>query len=137
MPKKIITSVIISVIAYLAIAVLTGAIQVLPTGPNEFIVLIVLLLATVAASLGSAASNQSATASTGGNAGAGTETGTVKWFNMKKGYGFITRDQGDDVFVHFRNINGEGRRGIKDGERVQFVVVDGDKGLQAENVDPV
>ena len=60
--------------------------------------------------------------------------GTVKWFNVKKGYGFITRDQGNDIFVHYRNIEGSGRRSINDGERVSFIVVDGDKGLQADEV---
>ncbi|MCH7741102.1 MAG: cold-shock protein [Proteobacteria bacterium] len=63
-----------------------------------------------------------------------SETGTVKWFNVKKGYGFITRDQGDDVFVHFRNIEGDGRRSISEGQRVTFIVVPGDKGLQADQV---
>ena len=62
------------------------------------------------------------------------ESGSVKWFNVKKGYGFITRDQGDDVFVHYRNIEGDGRRSVRDGERVTFIVVNGDKGLQAEEV---
>lgn len=65
------------------------------------------------------------------------ELGTVKWFNVKKGYGFITRDQGEDVFVHFRNIRGSGRRSIADGQRVEFVVVTGDKGLQADDVHTV
>ena len=65
------------------------------------------------------------------------ETGTVKWFNVRKGYGFITRDAGDDVFVHFRNIEGTGRRSIEEGRRVSFVVTDGDKGLQADEVSPV
>ena len=67
----------------------------------------------------------------------GEETGTVKWFNVKKGYGFITRDSGDDVFVHYRNINGTGRRAIADGQRVKFVVIDGDKGLQADEVEAI
>lgn len=67
----------------------------------------------------------------------GEETGTVKWFNVKKGYGFITRDSGDDVFVHYRNINGTGRRAISDGQRVKFVVIDGDKGLQADEVEAI
>ena len=65
------------------------------------------------------------------------ELGTVKWFNVRKGYGFITRDQGDDVFVHFRNIDGTGRRAISEGQRVQFRVTTGDKGLQADEVSPV
>lgn len=62
------------------------------------------------------------------------ETGTVKWFNAKKGYGFITRDTGEDVFVHYRNVEGDGRRAITDGKRVSFVVVESDKGPQAETV---
>jgi|TARA_B100002003_G_scaffold251710_1_gene296879 CspA family cold shock protein len=62
------------------------------------------------------------------------ELGTVKWFNVKKGYGFITRDQGEDVFVHFRNIRGSGRRSISEGQRVEFVVISGKKGLQADDV---
>ena len=65
------------------------------------------------------------------------EEGAVKWFNTKKGYGFITRDQGDDIFVHFRNIKGQGRRSLTDGERVTFVVTEGDKGLQADHVSPI
>ncbi len=62
------------------------------------------------------------------------ETGSVKWFNANKGFGFITRDSGDDVFVHFRSIRGDGHRVLKDGQRVEFEVTEGDKGLQAEDV---
>jgi len=64
------------------------------------------------------------------------EFGVVKWFNSKKGYGFITRDAGDDVFVHFRNIAGGRDSDIRDGQRVSFIVVEGDRGLQAEEVEP-
>ena len=64
----------------------------------------------------------------------GREMGTVKWFNVTKGFGFITRDIGDDVFVHYRAIRGEGHRTLTEGQRVEFVVVDKDKGLQAEDV---
>ena len=67
----------------------------------------------------------------------GSETGTVKWFNVKKGYGFITRDSGEDIFVHYRNISGKGRRSISDGQRVKFIVIDGDKGLQADEVEAI
>jgi cold shock protein len=63
------------------------------------------------------------------------EEGQVKWFNVSKGFGFITRDNGEEIFVHFRSILGEGRRGLKDGQRVSFVVADSDKGLQAEEVE--
>ena len=62
------------------------------------------------------------------------ETGSVKWFNVTKGFGFITRDEGDDVFVHYRAIRGEGHRTLSEGQRVEFIVVEKDKGLQAEDV---
>ena len=62
------------------------------------------------------------------------ETGKVKWFNANKGYGFITRENGDDVFVHFRSIRGKGRRSVIEGESVQFVLAQGEKGAQAEDV---
>ena len=62
------------------------------------------------------------------------ESGQVKWFNASKGFGFITRDNGDDIFVHFRSIRGDGHRVLKDGQRVEFSVSMGDKGLQADDV---
>ena len=62
------------------------------------------------------------------------ESGSVKWFNASKGFGFITRDSGDDIFVHFRSIRGEGHRVLQDGQRVEFAISEGDKGLQAEDV---
>ncbi|MBD2858167.1 cold shock domain-containing protein [Spongiibacter sp. KMU-158] len=61
-------------------------------------------------------------------------TGTVKWFNNAKGFGFITRNEGDDVFVHFRSIRGDGYRTLDEGQAVEFNLVDGPKGLQAEDV---
>ena len=64
----------------------------------------------------------------------GRETGRVKWFNRSKGFGFIIRDSGGEVFVHHRNIEGGGRRSLKDGERVLFDVAPHEKGLQAERV---
>ncbi|WP_272885300.1 cold-shock protein [Aliamphritea ceti] len=62
------------------------------------------------------------------------ELGTVKWFNVSKGFGFITRENGDDVFVHFRNIRGRGHRSLSEGQNVRFNVRESDKGLQAEDV---
>lgn len=59
------------------------------------------------------------------------ETGTVKWFNDGKGYGFITRDAGGDVFVHFSEVQGEGFRSLVEGQKVEFEVAQGQKGLQA------
>ncbi len=60
--------------------------------------------------------------------------GTVKWFNPEKGYGFISRDDGDDVFVHHTGINADGFRSLDEGQRVEFEITDGKKGLQAINV---
>ncbi len=60
--------------------------------------------------------------------------GTVKWFNDAKGFGFITQDDGPDVFVHFSTIQGDGFKSLAEGERVTFDVEDGPKGLQASNV---
>ena len=60
--------------------------------------------------------------------------GTVKWFNDAKGYGFITREDGEDVFVHFSAIQGEGFKSLQEGDRVSFEVVQGKKGPQAANV---
>lgn len=61
-------------------------------------------------------------------------TGTVKWFNNAKGFGFITREEGDDVFVHFRSIQGDGYRSLDEGQNVEFKLVEGPKGWQAEEV---
>ncbi|MCY4398841.1 MAG: cold shock domain-containing protein [Gemmatimonadetes bacterium] len=60
--------------------------------------------------------------------------GTVKWFNDAKGYGFIARSSGDDVFVHFSSIQGEGFRTLAEGEEVEFELQETDRGLQAANV---
>ena len=60
--------------------------------------------------------------------------GTVKWFNKQKGYGFIEQDSGGDVFVHFSAIVGDGFKNLEEGERVEFEVVQGDKGPQAKDV---
>ena len=62
------------------------------------------------------------------------ENGTVKWFNIKKGYGFIEREQGGDIFVHYSSIRGDGFRSLEEGQRVEFAVVDGAKGPQAHDV---
>ena len=61
-------------------------------------------------------------------------SGTVKWFNNAKGFGFITRDGGDDIFVHFRSITGDGYKSLDEGQLVEFNLIEGPKGLQAEEV---
>ena len=79
----------------------------------------------------SASSNSSSSSSSSED----REQGLVKWFNVSKGYGFVTRQSGEDIFVHFRSIRGEGRRILREGQTVEFVVIDGDKGPQAEDVE--
>ncbi|MFT5577089.1 MAG: CspA family cold shock protein [Bermanella sp.] len=61
-------------------------------------------------------------------------TGSVKWFNNAKGFGFITQNEGDDIFVHFRSIRGDGYKTLDEGQAVEFTMVEGPKGFQAEDV---
>lgn len=65
------------------------------------------------------------------------EKGVVKWFDNQKGYGFIEREKGDDVFVHYNDVQGEGYRTLREGEKVEFDVVQDPKGLRAENVERI
>jgi len=65
------------------------------------------------------------------------QIGTVKWFNDAKGFGFISRENGEDVFVHFRSIVGSGFRSLQEGQKVSFKVVQGQKGMQADEVQPM
>ncbi|PYP89284.1 MAG: cold-shock protein [Blastocatellia bacterium AA13] len=62
------------------------------------------------------------------------ETGTVKWFNATKGYGFIMRENGEDIFVHYSAIETDGYKTLNEGQRVEFAVIEGPKGLAAANV---
>ncbi len=144
--KNIIISVIIGLIAYLVFGLATGNGISVPTDSHQIVALVTYILAvfigTTISTMSSGAA--SVTGSSGsGNAGGSAsgaiskESGTVKWFNVKKGYGFITRDQGDDIFVHYRNIEGNGRKAVSEGQRVQFLVIDGDKGLQADEVEAI
>ncbi|HNP65559.1 MAG TPA: cold-shock protein [Woeseiaceae bacterium] len=66
-----------------------------------------------------------------------TVTGTVKWFNEAKGFGFIEQESGPDVFAHFSNIQGSGFKTLAEGQKVEFTVTDGQKGPQAENIVPL
>ncbi len=65
------------------------------------------------------------------------EKGTVKWFNGAKGYGFISRQDGEDVFVHFKAISGDGYKSLNEGDKVEFEIERGPKGLQAANVSKI
>jgi len=66
-----------------------------------------------------------------------TTTGTVKWFNDSKGFGFIEQESGPDVFAHFSNIAGDGFKSLAEGQKVEFTVTQGQKGPQAENIVPI
>ena len=96
-----------------------------------------MLAAIITLLLPARASNRSgskAAATSTAGAATGKELGSVKWFSASKGFGFITRDKGEDIFVHFRSIAGNGQRTLHEGQRVEFVVTEGSKGLQAEDV---
>ena len=151
--KNIIVSIILAAITYVIIAFINDINSPMPASGPDILVLGIIFIAifsttflpqgtnAIPESNSNTASETVSASHTETHADAGSdldlETGTVKWFNIKKGFGFITRDQGDDVFVHYRNIQGKGRRTIAEGQKVQFVVIDGDKGLQADQVEAI
>ncbi len=131
LPGKIVTGLVVAALASITTTLLTGG-QL--TSPTLHIAFAIATLATVFLT-----SLSTAPGSSDGQAGrhdqdADREEGEVKWFNVSKGFGFITKDDGEEIFVHFRSIRGEGRRSLKDGQRVSFHVADSDKGPQAEDV---
>ncbi len=136
--NPIVTRLIVSFASTVAVFFALNAVQGL--GEQKDIATFAIIFIGTALAVFLSPSSNSTSGTTSGITSA-SETGTVKWFNVKKGYGFITRDSGDDVFVHYRNITdagkGNGRRGIADGQRVKFIVVDGDKGLQADEVEAI
>ena len=105
---------------------------------------LVILAATVSVALLPASGERTAQPTADTDSGIGShdagerEEGTVKWFNVSKGFGFIIRENGEEIFVHFRSIRGpgKGRRALRDGQRVSFTVVQSEKGPQAEEVEP-
>ena len=139
--KIIIVSLVLSIIATIATFQLhaaqgTGIVESLKmlTSSNNMPLWIISFVSIFAGglivSLGSSTSGSYSTT----DVGDGREVGTVKWFNAAKGFGFITRETGEDIFVHFRSIQGKGHRSLGEGQRVAFEVTDGDKGLQAVEV---
>ncbi len=148
--NKLIRSVVVSVVAALAVPFLLEAVAGVEVGMSAPVLVVVfgsVLASTLIASMGEAAAVSPAVAQNNVASGAeeadlsaedeNREVGTVKWFNVSKGFGFITRDNGDDVFVHFRNIRGRGHRSLAEGQKVLFSVRESDKGLQAEDVSVV
>lgn len=138
---KIIIALVIAAIASSAVAVLQGG-QI-----PDLVLIAAFSIATVVTALLPSASKSAAApqknkqhkadrarTESKHSADADREYGQVKWFNTSKGFGFITMDDGEEIFVHFRSIRGEGRRGLRDGQRVSFIVADSEKGPQAEDV---
>ena len=134
--KKIAISIVIGLIAYAISELALNDGFHIPRTVQEISLLLLFIATSFASQLVGGSSSESESESESSYSSSDREMGTVKWFNVRKGYGFITRDAGDDVFVHFRNIEGSGRRSIEEGGRVSFVVTDGDKGLQADEVSP-
>lgn len=134
--KKIAISIVIGLIAYAISKLALNDGFHIPRTVQEISVLLLFIATSFASQLVGGSSSENESEGESSYSSSDREMGTVKWFNVRKGYGFITRDAGDDVFVHFRNIEGSGRRSIEEGGRVSFVVTDGDKGLQADEVSP-
>lgn len=130
---RIILSVILAGAATVAVSKL-GSTETL-FNSTTFVILLVTCL--IAVFISPAIQVQAGAASSRQSSKAGREQGTVKWFNVSKGYGFVTRPNGEDIFVHFRSIMGKGRQMLRDGQPVEYTVTEGEKGPQAEDVEPL
>lgn len=146
---QVFKSIVLSIVAAVAIPSVLSQVTSAEIELNAVVLgvtFIIVLAATLVSALGSTAgTKQPVNASARVDQGAdedeseddSREEGTVKWFNVSKGFGFITRSNGDDVFVHFRNIRGRGHRSLTEGQQVRFNVHQSEKGLQAEDVSVV
>jgi len=139
---KLIISLVIAIIAFsLTSLILTG--EVVLTGEIFGLPLLIAFFAATAATAivvrdpATDETNQTTQETTRkpSSGDANRERGKVKWFNVSKGFGFIVRENGEEIFVHFRSIRGEGRRGLREGQSVTYVVTESDKGPQAEDVE--
>ncbi|MEF3193573.1 MAG: cold shock domain-containing protein [Halothiobacillaceae bacterium] len=143
--RSVAVSLVLSAIAPLAVFAVLPGVSVDPLG--YLLVAIIVLIATLLASVAAGAWADlfaPRKAPPGSSLGVRSspdignqETGTVKWFDASKGYGFILRDAGPEIFVHYRAILGEGHRVLYEGQRVRFVIAQGRKGLQAEEVEVI
>lgn len=138
---KLITSLIIAIVASTLYSLLREGSLLDPLQLAAFFftaaatALVVASGGSTSSDSGPVAAGQTKAARQPAASGAAREHGKVKWFNASKGFGFITKDDGEEIFVHFRSIRGEGRRGLRDGQEVTFVVAESDKGPQAEDVE--
>ncbi len=137
---RLLTRLIVSLVIAAISATLTNVLLNNDTFNQQLLLLVAFFIATAATALivGNSATSRSPAAEkptrkplTGD---ATREHGTVKWFNVSKGFGFIVQNDGEEIFVHFRSIRGEGRRSLRDGQSVSFIVAQSDKGPQAEDV---
>jgi len=112
---------------------LNGSIELLMT-PDYARLWVISFLSILIAAILSVKATSSKSSGSDATISGDQERGTVKWFNAAKGFGFITRENGEDVFVHFRSIQGKGHRSLGEGQAVIFSVAEGDKGLQAVDV---
>ncbi len=131
---QLILSIILAVISTLLLQLATTGVM---SSIDPMVVAILFVACFSAALISPTLRQRSSSTASSGHSVDDREQGQVKWFNVSKGYGFVTRQSGEDVFVHFRSIRGEGRRTLREGQKVEFTVVDGDKGSQAEDVEPL
>lgn len=139
--RNILVSLVVAVLAPVVLPLLTASPEAAEAGAVKTYLLVFVLL-MLAASINeylrlkaaAAPGVQQQSESVVEDANDDREEGVVKWFNVNKGFGFIIRDVGGEVFVHFRSIRGSGHRTLREGQRVKFAAVEGEKGLQAEDV---
>ena len=132
---KLIISIIIAFVAFFILVAVGPSGFHIPSSNQDFVTIGIIFFSVLIGSILSVTSGRSPSPGFSSSGSHDIETGTVKWFNVSKGFVFISRESGEEIFVHFRSIRGEGRRSLRDGQRVSFVVANSDKGLQAEEVD--
>ncbi|SBS27777.1 Cold shock-like protein CspLA [Marinomonas spartinae] len=128
--RAFITSLVIALIVPLLIAGVLGEVL----GTNYLVYFAFTLVSVYVGAIISQGNSSAAQSQPDEDEDDDREQGTVKWFNSSKGFGFLTMENGDDVFVHYRAIRGRGRRFLVEGQLVRFYVTEGEKGKQAENV---
>jgi CspA family cold shock protein len=132
---KLLLSLVIAILAStLTNLMLTGEVFAQPLLLLSFFVATAATALIVGAKQASTAPNSNQVTQKPPARDANRDHGTVKWFNVSKGFGFIVKDDGEEIFVHFRSIRGDGRRSLRDGQSVSFIVAESDKGPQAEDV---
>lgn len=130
---RLIISLVLAVIANVLMQLSTDSTLTIEPLGIAIIFVACFSMALISPALGNLRTSSTSTHSSNGKTQ--REQGKVKWFNVSKGYGFITRQDGEDVFVHFRSVRGQGRKVLREGQSVEFDTTSGDKGPQAEDVE--